>query len=310
MSEINHALLESHDFHSAFVAFIGRPNSGKSTLLNAILEENLSIVTSLPQTTRRSLKGIYTTDSFQIVFVDTPGIHAGKHALNKAISEHGVKLLARRDVDIVCYIVDLAREFGEEEDGIASLIQKAELPVCVVFNKKDLCKNPQAKIGVFHDRYPNLQPDQEVCLSAANENARSQFLAAIKPMLPSGPRYFPSDDLTDADLRFFAAEYIRAAIIESARAEVPHAAFVEILDYAEKPESHTIDAAIHVETQGQKGIIIGKSGRMIRSIQSKAADALANLTGVPAKIVCHVKVTPKWRDNQRFLSEMGLKPEA
>jgi GTP-binding protein Era len=299
----------NHDeSRSAFVALIGRPNSGKSTLINAVLEENLSIVTPLPQTTRRNLRGIYTSGQTQLVFVDTPGIHMGKHALNKTISEHGMRLLEKRDCDLICYIVDLSRELGREEDMIAELVRQSALPVCVVFNKKDLCKAPREKIGVFHDRYRELTAGQEVCLSATAPEARGQFLAALAPLIPAGPHYYPADDLTDVDLRFFAAEYIRAALIAVSREEVPHAAFVEVLAYREEARQHAVEAAIHVETQGQKGIVIGKRGAVIRSIQSRAERMLSDLIGAPASIACHVKVTPKWRDNKRFLADMGMSP--
>ncbi|MFP4418256.1 MAG: GTPase Era [Chitinispirillaceae bacterium] len=295
-----------NDFKSAFVALIGRPNTGKSTLLNTVLGETLSIVSSLPQTTRRTFRGIYSDENMQLIFIDTPGIHEGKHFFNKAMSHQSLAQISKDEVDLVCYMVDLSRDFGPEEDAISQTVQKSAVPTILIFNKTDLCSDSENRRRQFFERYPLLDPKAVLSLSAIQQGTRERFLSTISSIVPSGPRFFPGDELTDADLRFFAGEYIRAAIIDSTREEVPHACFVEILDYKERNGRHYVQAAIHVETTGQKGIIIGRRGALIKKIKQKAQRQHQKLTSEPVSIQCHVKVTPKWRDNKRFLSDMGL----
>lgn len=296
----------SPQFKSAFIALIGRPNSGKSTLLNTIIGEDLSIVTPMPQTTRRIMRGIYNGEGYQLVFVDTPGIYKGKHTLNKSMYRQSTKMFDDAGIDILCYLVDLSRQFGKEEDEIAAMAEHLKTSVCIVFNKTDACSSIDTVMRSFYKRYPGLAPFPQVSLSAITPEAKNRFLEKIEPFIPYGPRYYPEDDITDSNLRFFAAEYIRKQIIELTYEEVPHASCVEILDYKEYEKQHAVTATIHVETQGQKGIVIGKKGTVINKIKKRAEKELQRLTGVPAAITCHVKVTPKWRDNEQFLKSLGL----
>jgi GTP-binding protein Era len=293
-------------FKSAFVALAGRPNCGKSTLLNTILGERLSIVTSLPQTTRRNLRGIYSDAHRQIVFIDTPGIHRGKHALNKSMYSQSAGLLQSGDVDIICYMVDLCRRFGDEEDAAAKIMTGQSVQLCIVFNKADLCPSPDERRSEFFERYPSLASHATVTLSAVEPAAKDIFLDALMPMLKAGPKYYSDDEFTDANMRFLAGEMIRKHIIEATREEVPHAACVEIVSYEESASKHIINAAVHVETKGQKGILIGARGSRIRSIQKAAQADISRFVGKPVALACHVRVTPKWRDNRRFLREMGM----
>jgi GTPase len=296
-----------NNHRSAFVALIGRPNCGKSTLLNTVLGEELAVVTPLPQTTRKNLKGIYTSRDMQLVFVDTPGIHQGKHSFNSDMVDESVRLVKKRDVDIICYIVDSSRPAGEEEDIVARLTQESGLPYIIVFNKKDLCPSIERYIASFLERYPGLKPRTHLAISAVDRQAKDVFLKAVEPLVPEGPEYFPGDDLTDADMRFFASEYVRKQIIRNTKDEVPHAVFVEVRAYRESDNRHNVEVDIHVETDGQKAIIIGKKGSLIQKIQRDAAADLQKLTGVPATIISHVKITPRWRDDERFLREMGFR---
>jgi GTP-binding protein Era len=291
---------------SAFVALIGRPNCGKSTLLNTIIGEELAVVTPLPQTTRRNLRGIFTRKDLQLIFVDTPGIHLGRHSLNRSMVEESSRLVKKRGVDIVCHIVDSSRQPGEEEDLVVKLTRESGIPAIVVFNKKDLCPSIDRFVASFYDRYPVLKSCVHLAISAIDKETKEQFLTALLPLVPEGPEYFPADDLTDADLRFFAAEYVRKHIIGNTKDEVPHAVFVEVRAYRESQGRHHVEVDLHVETDGQKAIIIGKKGALIQKIQRNAAQDLEKLTGVPAAIICHVKISSKWRDDERFLREMGF----
>jgi GTP-binding protein Era len=298
-------MAEAH--RTGVVAIVGRPNAGKSTLLNTVLGQELSVVTQLPQTTRRNLRGIHTAPGVQIVFVDTPGIHEAGHRYNRAMTGESRAALRDTGVDAVAYVVDLGREFGDEEDVVAGLVAAAAQPRLVVFNKVDRCETPDARREQFRLRYPALAALPSVSISARRPQARESFLAALTPMLPEGPPLYPADDLTDENLRFFAAEFLRKAIIGNTREEVPHAACVEILDYKESPRQHVVQAVIHVETDGQRGILVGKGGTMIGRIRMAAEAALTRLAGAPVSYRLHVKVTPKWRDNPGFLRAMGYR---
>jgi GTP-binding protein Era len=216
------------------------------------------------------------------------------------------QVLSDESIDIVCYLVDLSRAFGEEEDAVAHLAEKTRAVVCVVFNKTDLCESPHARREEFMRRYPALAVRASVSLSATAASAKNAFLEMLVPLVRPGPQYYPDDELTDADMRFLAAEFVRKRTIEATREEVPHAVFVEILSYKELSDRHDIDAVIHVETDGQKGIVIGEKGRLVTRIRKSAQKDMARFIGTPVSLRCHVRVSPKWRDDLRFLREMGL----
>jgi GTPase len=290
---------------SSFIALIGRPNSGKSTLINTVIGEELALVSTLPQTTRKNFKGIYTRDNLQLVFVDTPGIHRDKHAFNDHMIRESTASLKKGSADIVCYLVDLSRPFGEEEDAVSQIVLRCGLPIIILFTKKDICDDVPGAIQAFHDRYPALSAAPHCIMNAKDPSAKGSFLAAIDQFVPDGPLYFPAEDLTDENMRFFASEYIRRQIIFNTKDEVPHAAFVEVNAYRESPHRHHVEATIHVETDGQKGIIIGRKGALIRKIQQRASEDMARLAGMPVSIICHVTVTPGWRDNEKFLVKQG-----
>jgi len=292
-------------FKSAFVALFGRPNSGKSTLMNAVLQEQLSIVTPMPQTTRQNIRGIYTSEpeNTQIIFVDTPGMHRGKHTLNALMREQAVSAVSS-GMDLICYIVDLSRDFGDEESDCASCAASASVPALIVFNKTDLCGDPDGKIAAFLSKYSELNNSPRIKLSALDPKSKDIFLEAVRPMVPEGPRYFDGDDLTDASTRTIAAEFVRKQIIINTREEVPHAVFVEIESYKETAQKHEIVAGIHVETIGQKGIIIGSKGALIEKIKKHARRDIEHLIGTKTALKLHVKVTPGWRDDNDFLRIM------
>jgi GTPase len=291
--------------HSAFIALFGRPNSGKSTLLNTVIGEELALVSTLPQTTRKRFKGIYTEEGIQLVFIDTPGIHKGNHEFNDRMIDESVSVLRDGAADIVCYLVDLARPFGEEEDIVSQIVTRACLPTLILFTKKDICDDVDAMVRSFFVRYPRLSSTTHRIVDARDPATKKDFLSVVVPIVPEGPVYFPEEDLTDENLRFFAAEFVRKQVIYNTRDEVPHATFVEVTAYRESGRCHHVEAVIHVETDGQKGIIIGKKGALIKKIQQRASEDLARLTGVAASVICHVKISSGWRDNGAFLKKAG-----
>ncbi len=301
------AVSDTADFRTGVVAMVGRPNVGKSTLVNAVIGEELSVVTTLPQTTRHNFRGIHTSDRAQLVFVDTPGIHEKGHVHNRAMTNESRDLLRERAADLVCYVVDTSREFGPEEDSVAAVVAASHLPVLLVFNKIDRSPDPEACVTMFFERYPALAGAVSIRISAHSPDAAAAFLEAALPIVPVGPPLYPPDELSDANLRFFASEYLRKGIILNTQAEVPHASCVEILEYRENTDRHHIEAVIHVETVGQRAILIGRGGTVIGRIRRVAEREMEKLTGVPALFHCHVKITPKWRDKPGFLRSLGYR---
>jgi len=300
---------EKNHFRSGFVVLIGRPNSGKSTLLNTVIGQELSPVTPLPQTTRRRIAGVYTAPCMQIVFIDTPGIHRGGRRLNRAMLCEAENAARDDGIDCLCYIVDLSRDFGEEESHAAAMAEAVRTPRLIVFNKKDLCDAHRAGRERFFSLFPGLAGTPSVTISAVDPKAKETVLAALDPFIREGPRYFDEETLTDADMRSLAAEFLRKHLILATRNEVPHAVFVEIESYRELEKHHDIRAVIHVETTGQRGIIIGRKGALLERIRRAAGTELERLTGCPVRISCHVTVTPHWRDSKNFLRSTHFFPE-
>ncbi|MGM0462441.1 MAG: GTPase Era [Fibrobacterota bacterium] len=302
--------MDEQTTYSAFLALVGRPNSGKSTLINSIIGESLAAVSPLPQTTQKNMNGIYTQDNLQLVFVDTPGIHMGKHRLNKNISHFGLSKLDDTGIDIVCYMVDMSREPGAEEERIATRAARVSgaREVVIIFNKADLFTIDEAekKRDAFFEAYPDLSQCRTIMLSAQAQDAAELFIRFLRPLIPEGPFYYPPDELTDSHLRYFAAEYVRMQIIGLTYREVPHASFVEITSYTEKEGIHYISADIHVETTGQKAILIGNKGHTIARIRRQAQWRMKKLTGGAVKYQLFVKVTPHWRDKTGYLKEFGF----
>jgi len=295
---------------AAFLAIIGRPNSGKSTLMNAILGENIAIVSPMPQTTQKTMRGIYTKGNTQIVLMDTPGIHKGKYLLNKALYEQSLSVLKDRGIDIICYIIDMTRDFGDEEDDIVAKIEKSKTnaKIMVIFNKVDKLdiEKGMKKQEEFNARYPFLADVPKLHLSALAENCADKFIEFVCPFIPESPMLYPPDEITDSDMRFMAAECIRKQVIDLTRDEVPHSTFIDIVSYKETGDLNQIAADIHVETSGQKAIIIGDKGAMISKIRRNAEKRMRGISGVKTKFTLFVKITPNWREKASFLTSAGF----
>ena len=296
--------------YSTFLAIIGRPNSGKSTLMNAILGESLAITSSMPQTTQRVMRGIYTRGNTQIVLMDTPGMHKGKHLLNKSLYEQTVSVLRDDGIDIICYIVDMMRNLGEEEDDIAKKIEESRTnaKVLVIFNKVDQVpiEKGMAKEEEFNARYPFLADAPKLHLSALAPDCAKKFIEFVQPFIPECDMFYPADEITDCDMRFMAAECVRKQIIDNTRDEVPHSAFVDIISYKESEILHEIAADIHIETKGQKAIIIGDKGSMLSKIRQNAEKRMRGISGIKTKFTLFVKITPNWREKANFLTNAGF----
>ena len=289
------------DHRSGVVAVIGRPNVGKSTLINAILGQKIAITAAKPQTTRQNQLGILTRDEAQILFTDTPGVHAPATRLGEYMV--GVARGALRDADAILWIVDGARAPADEDRQIADMLgkQAADRPIVLVLNKSDLIwrEADRGQLLALCDYVQALET------SATEERGIDELVRCLIPLMPQGPRYYPADQASDANLRFMAAETIREKIIGLTSEEIPHSVAVEINGFREGPDMTVIEATIYVERSSQKGIVIGKRGRMIRQVGIEARADLQRLLSAKVRLETRVKVLKNWRSNEEFMRRVG-----
>ncbi len=296
------------DHRSGFVALVGRPNVGKSTLVNALVGTKIAAVSPVAQTTRRRILGILTTEAYQVIFIDTPGIHSkAKHKLNRRMVEEAVGAIP--DADLILFVVDLSVPPRREDERIADLLKaKAKRsPVFFVLNKMDKLRLDQAEERI--QAYWALYPDyvDSIPVSALQGTNVGLLLSHIVERLPQGPRYYPPGQVTDQAERQIAAELIREAILHRTRQEVPHAVAVLVEEFKERPNGMIyIAATIWVEKESQKPILIGKGGRRLKAIGAAARAELERFLGSRVYLELWVKVKPKWRDNEGRLRELGL----
>ena len=292
-------------FHSGFAALVGRPNVGKSTLLNALIGTKLSIVTPRPQTTRHRILGIHTGATAQIAFVDTPGLHApGGRALNRLMNRTAAAALA--DADLVVLVLEAQRWTREDEDALAR-IRRAQRPAVAAVNKVDRVR-PRAKLlpylAELGGRHPFLEVVPVAALTGDNVAA---LRSAIATHLPSSPPLFPDGELTDRSLAFRIGEMIREKLTLELNQEVPYGVAVEVERLSEEPDGQlTVEAAIWVDRAGQKPIVIGARGERLKRVGRSARLALNELLGRRLHLNLWVKVRENWADNARALKELGL----
>jgi GTP-binding protein Era len=297
--------LDTSGFRSGFVAVVGRPNVGKSTLLNALLGQKIAIVSPRPQTTRRKQLGILTTAEAQIIFVDTPGIHRPQQALDDYMQSVAANAIA--DADAILWVTDISEPPTEADKRIAGLIAQSasKTPTLMAFNKSDQLK--PAQVVPHTDAFRALLPNAEWMLTSA---ARGDNLEKIVPLLvahlPEGPLYYAEDDITDTQLRDLAAELIREAALNLLRDEVPHGVAVEIEEFKEPPgKAAHISAVIYVERDSHKGIVIGKKGAMLKQIGERARKEIEAQLDGPIFLQLHVKVREGWRGDERAVKRFG-----
>jgi GTP-binding protein Era len=293
------------DFRSGYVSIVGRPNVGKSTLLNTILGEKISIVTPRPQTTRKRITGIRTTENSQIVFIDTPGIHKPHHTLGEFMVKEAKEAL--KDVDLVLFMVE-PRHPGHADTLIVNLLRETVKgrPVLLLINKVDLVK--KSELLPVMDEYSRLYPFGDIFpLSALNGDEVKLLLDEIEKRLPYGPKYYPDDIVTDQYERVVVSEIIREKVMTATEEEVPHSVAVEIFQWSERENGMLfLDANIYVERAGQKGIIIGQGGKKLKEIGSAARADIEKLLGRKVFMKLWVKVKEGWRSDRRVLKELGF----
>lgn len=295
------------DHRSGFVSVIGRPNVGKSTLMNAYLEIKVAIVSPKPQTTRRRILGILTLERAQVIFVDTPGIHEPFHKLGEMMVRTAIGTIS--DADVILWLVDGARSPGPDDLKIAGLIGQhgKEIPVILGLNKSDLVAVPDRANRALE--YLELaHPAAHLFLSATEGENRSELLETLIEHLPPGPRFYPEDQVTDQTERAIAAELIREQVLLHTHQEVPHSTEVAIDEFIERSEDMTyIHATVYVERSTQKGILLGQGGKMIKSISKAARLEIEVLVGTRVFLELWVKVRPKWRQSEADLRRLGYR---
>jgi GTP-binding protein Era len=285
---------------SGFVSILGRPNAGKSTLLNALVGMKVAIVADKPQTTRTSIQGVLTEADYQVVFLDTPGIHKADSSIQKRMMDAVRDALDERDV--LLFLVDASTPVSAADRHAVALLQRSDAPAIVVFNKIDLVKE-KAKLLPLIEEYQKLHPFAAfVPISATNGQGLEELKREIVSRLPEGPAYFPPDHVTDQPERFLAAELIREKALLMTHEEVPHSVAVLIDKWEETPRITRIFATILVEREGQKRILIGAKGAMMKRIGTLAREEMEKLFGYSIYLSLFVKVSPGWREKASLLN--------
>ena len=294
-------------FHSGFAALIGRPNGGKSTLMNRLIGQKIAITSDKPQTTRNRIQTVYTDEKAQVIFLDTPGIHKAKNKLGEYMVSVAERTLA--EVDVILWLVEPTAYIGAGEQHILTRLRAVKTPVILVINKVDTVRREE--ILRFIDVYrKELNFSDIVPVSALQGTNTDELLAVIRKYLPEGPRYYDEDTVTDQPMRQIAAELIREKALKCLNEEIPHGIAVLIDSMKERENGmYDIQATLVCERESHKGIIIGKQGGMLKKIGSAARFEIEALMGCRVNLKLWVKVRREWRDNELYLKNYGYQDE-
>ncbi|TYS68781.1 GTPase Era [Sutcliffiella horikoshii] len=293
------------NYKSGFVSIIGRPNVGKSTFLNRVIGQKIAIMSDKPQTTRNKIQGVYTQDDAQIVFIDTPGIHKPKHKLGDFMMKVAQNTL--KEVDLVLFMINAKEGLGKGDEFIIEKLKETSTPVYLVINKIDEV-HPDDLLPLM-GTYKALYPFKEIVpISALQGNNVEVLLEQIKQFLPEGPQYYPADQVTDHPERFIVAELIREKVLHLTREEVPHSIAVAIDSMKKRENKDMVDiqATVVVERDSQKGIVIGKQGKVLKEVGQKARVDIEALLGSKVFLELWVKVQKDWRNKQSQLRDFGF----
>ena len=291
-------------YQSGFATFVGRPNAGKSTLLNAIIGKKIAITSSTAQTTRHRFRAVKTTDEFQLVIVDTPGIHKPHDALGEELNTSALKAL--EDVDVVAMLVDASQPVGTGDEWVANQVKNARTKKVLVLSKTDLVD--ESTLAIQRDAAEKLASwDAVIACSSETLDGVGDVIETLVGFLPEGPQWFPEDMETDQPIEVIVAEFIREKILRSFRDEIPHAIGVqtEEMDYVRKKDLHRIRAIVYTEHESQKGMIIGKKGAAIKRIGTEAREDLERMLGTRVFLDLSVKVTKNWRRDASQIRRFG-----
>ena len=292
---------------SGFAALIGRPNVGKSTLLNEVLGQKIAIMSDKAQTTRNRIQGVYTEERGQVVFIDTPGIHKPKHRLGDFMAKIAQNTL--REVDMVLFLVDAKEGRGKGDDFIIERLKNLETPVFLIVNKIDQV-HPDELFRIIDDYRKRMEFTEVIPISALRGNNIKTLLEQVFKHMEEGPQYYPADQVTDHPERFIMSEMIREKVLHVTHEEVPHSIAVEI-EQINKRDTNTVHvgAVIVVERNSQKGIIIGKQGKMLKEIGRNAREDIEAMLGSKVFLELWVRVEKDWRNKGRYLKEIGYRDD-
>ncbi|BDZ30998.1 GTPase Era [Lactiplantibacillus sp. WILCCON 0030] len=299
--------MDNQDFRSGFVAIIGRPNVGKSTLLNRIVGQKVAIMSDKAQTTRNRIQGIYTTKDTQMVFIDTPGIHKPHSRLGDFMVKSALSTLG--EVDAVLFMINADERRGAGDNFIIERLKAVKKPIYLVINKIDQI-HPDHLLEIMDQYQDALKWEEVYPISALEGNNVEELVETLKGKLPVGPQYYPSDQITDHPERFIISELIREKVLELTRQEVPHSTAVVIDSIKRQDEEKIhIQATIIIERSSQKGIIIGKGGSMLKKIGSLARRDIERLLGDKVYLELWVKVQENWKDRENLLASYGYRQD-
>ncbi len=305
---MNKMIKDEMEFKSGFISIIGRPNVGKSTFLNRVIGQKIAIMSDKPQTTRNKVQGVLTTNDAQMVFIDTPGIHKPKHKLGDFMIKLAINTF--REVDLILFMVNAEEGYGRGDEFIIEQLKNVQTPVFLVINKIDQVHPDQ--LIVLIDQYKEMYPFKEILpISALEGNNVERLIQQIQEYLPEGPQYYPSDQVTDHPERFIVSELIREKALHLTREEVPHSIAV-VIDQMKKEDNKQhihVMATIVVERDSQKGIVIGKQGKMLKEIGQRARKDIENLLGSKVFLELWVKVQKDWRNKSTHLRDFGFRDD-
>jgi GTP-binding protein Era len=289
---------------SGFITIIGRPSSGKSTLLNSICGHKVSIVSSVPQTTRNKVRGIYTTKEVQIVFVDTPGYHHSEKKFNIYMKD--LVLSSMEDIEGILYVIDASRPPGKEEEDLIGRLTNLEDKLIIGINKVDIAEDQYTKVKDYCISHLNISEEKIFPISAKQKDGIEELIGGLVKLLPKGDLLYPEEYYTDQDPQFRISEIIREKAILKTKQEVPHSIYVEISDMEmrEKKNMLWVRAFLTAETESQKGILIGKGGSVIKWIRQTAQKELNSIFPYKIHLDLRVKVNPKWRKKDNILRDL------
>ena len=292
--------------YTGFAALVGRPNVGKSTLMNGMIGEKIAIMSDRPQTTPNKIMGIFSIEKAQILFLDTPGIHKPLHKLGEYMNQAAIGTL--NQVDVVLFVVDASEKKGAGEKFILEHLKKTKTPVLLVINKIDKIEDKNRLLGIMKSYTEEMEFAAVIPVSALEQEGFDELEEEIVRYLPEGPSMFPEDELTDQPMRAIAAEMIREKVLRNTHDEVPHAIAVEINEFKDRPNgSAFIRATIFVERESQKGIVIGAKGSLLKKIGQEARKDIEALTGAGVFLDLWVKVRADWRNKAKALKDFGYK---
>ena len=290
-----------------FVSLVGRPNVGKSTLLNNVLGMKLAITSRVSGTTRNLIQGIYNDSDSQIVFVDTPGIHKPTDKLGNLLNQKAYQMVD--DVDVILFLVEISKGFGRGDQFILDKIKDHHIPIFLLLNKVDLVKNKEELLGKIEEVKSLYDFAEIIPISAIQKNYTEDLISSIKKYLDEGERIFSEEELTNVSTRFIMAEFVREKILELTKDEIPHTVACYVENYEEEKDTVHIQVLIVVDRENIKKIIIGKRGSMLKEVGIRARRDMEAFLGKKVFLETYVKTLKNWRDQERYFLELGLKEE-